>query len=411
VETGRVILLEQDSDATAASSTAPSTMIFQASGWLEPAPWPINLAVKVDGFVDQVFVKEGEVVTNGQIVAQLDPTDARLALELAAAHVRKHNAALTARKNAATATEKQAEAAQFRVESASARLSGASDTWERFSKTSANVISFTERVTAEQAVVELEALEKEARAALSAQQAKTIEAHSEISVAEAAQASALKGQEVAQLALERTVIRSDLSGIVLHRYVQPGDKRVLKTDDPNSAVIASIYDPAHLQVRVDVPLAEAGKLIVDQPAHIFTAMLPGQNFTGRVTRIVGMADLQRNTLQAKVAIDAPDARLRPDVLCRVEFMSARSPSASGPTTTGRYALWIPTGALQSDAPEQPVWVVDPLTQTATQRIIKLSTTTRTGFRKVTDGLRANEVVVLSGQAALSEGARVKEVSK
>ena len=215
---------------------------------------------------------------------------------------------------------------------------------------------------------------------------------------------------MAELALDRTQISAEAAGIVLHRYVNPGDKRRAAADDPNSAVIASIYNPQQLQVRVDVPLAEAGKLIIGQPARIYTAMLPGRLFTGRVTRIIGQADLQRNTLQAKVAIEAPHARMRPDVLCRVEFRGTGNAATASASNTAGHALWIPEQALDSTAREQTVWVVDPLSQTATQRGIKLTPAKQPGFQQVADGLRANEVVVLTGKEALTEGARVKEVS-
>lgn len=411
VETGRVILLEQESKDSTASQLSQAEMLFQASGWVEPAPWHINLAVKVTGFVEDVFVKEGEAVTNGQIVATMDATDIRLALDIAEANVHQHNAALTVQKNASIAARKEAEAARFRVEMVAARLSGEHDTWERYTKTSTNVISLTERIRLKQSVIEIEASEKAARAALKALEATTVQAESEIRVAEAALEAAVKKRDEAKLALERTVIRSDMDGIVLRRYVNPGDKRTIGADDPNSAVIAALYDPNQLQVRVDVPLAEVGKIKAGQPTRIFTAMLSAQTFTGRVTRIVGQADLQRNTLQAKVAIDAPDARLRPDVLCRVEFWSIATSSSSTVSSSANHALWIPDSALHAGALEQEVWVVDPLTQTIQARAITLTSSTRQGFRQVAAGLRANEVVVLNPTAALTEGNRVKEVRK
>lgn len=139
-------------------------------------------------------------------------------------------------------------------------------------------------------------------------------------------------------------------------------------------------------------------------------MIPGQTFNGRVLRIIGQADLQRNTLQAKVAINEPDPRLRPEVLCRVEFWSLDSNNSSERTGSGSHALWIPADALVSDQTEQQVWVVDPLTQTVTQRNIKLHPAKRDGFRRVADGLRANERIVVGGNSnRLEVGQRVKEV--
>jgi RND family efflux transporter MFP subunit len=410
VETGQVVLLEQAGDATEGTHSAESEMLFRSSGWIEPDPWSIHLAVKVNGFIDQVFIKEGETVTNGQLVATLDDTDARLAFETAEAKARRHEAALTEAESAAAAAKQQAESAQFTIEAAAARVAVARDTWERFRNTPENVISLNDRAAAEQVVVEYQAEEARARAVKKALDARAAQAESGIGVAKAALEQARKELETAQVALERTKIHANTDGVVLKRHVSPGDKRMMGADDPNSAIIASLYDPEHLQVRVDVPLAEAGKLEAGQPARISTAMLPEADFSGRVTRIVGQADLQRNTLQAKVEIDAPDPRLRPEVLCRVEFWSAEGSLHSGLSPSSGHALWIPVAALASDAAEQDVWVVDPLSKTVSKKKISLGATVREGFRRVTRGLLANERVVLTSRKPLREGDRVKEVN-
>jgi RND family efflux transporter MFP subunit len=411
VETGRIILLEQENGSPSQTPTGVSEMQFQASGWVEPAPWHTSIAVKTDGFIEEVFFKEGESVTNGQILATLDSADAQLALNEAEAFVQKAEALLQASKSTAEAEAKQAEAAKFRVEAAVARLNRERDTSERFANASPGVISHTDRITAEQAVIEFEAEEKAARSALTALKAKALASETDVKVAEAALASAKENRAAAQLALDRTVIRSSVDGIVMLRFVKPGDKRMMGSDDPHSAHIAAIYNPKDLQIRVDVPIAEAGKLTIGQPTQIFTALLPGRSFAGQVTRIIGQADLQRNTLQAKVQVIDPDERLRPDVLCRVEFWSMPNQVGSSTLSSSAHALWIPEDALSSDASEQSIWIIDPLTQTAHQRAITLTSVSKNGFRQVADGLRANETVIIHTTEALQEGARVKEVSK
>jgi hypothetical protein len=144
-------------------------------------------------------------------------------------------------------------------------------------------------------------------------------------------------------------------------------------------------------------------------------MLPNNRFDGRVTRIVGLADLQRNTLQAKVAVTKPDARMRPDVLCRVEFWSESetgSRSGDGVTGSSHHSLWIPEAALADPSqPNQDVWVVDPLTRTAQRRAITLGPERRPGYRRVASGLRANENVVTEGAQDLTDGCRVRITGK
>lgn len=407
VQAARVLLLEQEVGGAEVPNSGKTELLFQASGWIEPDPWQVSIAVKTDGYVDEIFIREGDAVTNGQVVATLDPEDNELSLAVAKANVQRHEAVLNSKKSIAAAEEKQMEAAQFKVEAAVARLARERDTSERFANLKPDVISHSDRVAAEQAVVEFEAEEKAARASLTALEARAVSAKAEVKVAAAELASAKEALAVAQLAFDRTIIRAPMDGIILRRFAEPGDKRLVMADDPHSAHLAEIYDPGKLQVRVDVPLAEAGKMAVGQPAKISTAMIPGRTFEGLVTSIVGQADLQRNTLQAKVEIKGPDPRMRPDVLCRVEFLGV--PTIGGSVGASSHSLWIPVQALEGDAADQQVWIVDPLTKTVGQRSVKLAGVTKEGYRAVVEGVRANERVVVMAEGTLKEGARVKEV--
>jgi len=355
-DTGTVLLLTDDDGAAAKRAADTSELLFQASGWIEADPWPVKVSVLTDGFVEAIFVKEGEAVTNGQLLARLDPADARLEVEEALAN----------------------------VQAATARVDRALDTWTRIDALPPRDTTASERTAAQTAV-------DERRGALAAAAARLA---------------------AARLALDRTVVRSNLDGVVLRRFVQPGSKRRAAMDDADSAVIVSLFSPTNLQVRVDVPLAEAGRLEAGQPTRISTAMLPGRVFTGRVTRIVGQADLQRNTLQAKVRIEAPDPRMRPDVLCRVEFWSRPAAAPGGAPRElaeagSRFGLWVPEAALSDpSAARQVVWVVDSLSQTAERRGVRVGKATRDGYRRVVEGLRANETVVTGGTEALKQGRRV-----
>ncbi|NRB73562.1 MAG: biotin/lipoyl-binding protein, partial [Verrucomicrobiales bacterium] len=58
-------------------------MLFQASGWIEPDPLPIKATALVNGVVECVGVLEGEVVKQGQILAELISEDFELDLETA----------------------------------------------------------------------------------------------------------------------------------------------------------------------------------------------------------------------------------------------------------------------------------------------------------------------------------------
>ncbi|MFN7343000.1 MAG: HlyD family secretion protein, partial [bacterium] len=78
----------------------------------------------------------------------------------------------------------------------------------------------------------------------------------------------------AELAHARTEIKAPVDGRVLALKGAPGQKIMLGMDDLDSSTIAIIYEPAHLQVRVDVPLADAAGLSVGQRAKIRSNLLP-----------------------------------------------------------------------------------------------------------------------------------------
>jgi multidrug efflux pump subunit AcrA (membrane-fusion protein) len=179
---------------------------------------------------------------------------------------------------------------------------------------------------------------------------------------------------------------------------------MIAMDDSHSAVVAEIYDPSSLRVRVDVPLSEAGSLTVGQPTSITTSLLPGQTFRGTVELIVGMADIQRNTLQAKVTIQDPDPRMRPDTLCRVAFLAPESNEDA--VTSSVSSVWIPVAVVGDREDSATVWVVDPETDTVAQRTLQLGSSIRKDLREVMDGLRVNEHVVVSSERPLQEGERV-----
>ena len=213
--------------------------------------------------------------------------------------------------------------------------------------------------------------------------------------------------EEAELRLFRMVIRSPMDGRVKERRVDPGSKRMRQMDDPHSAEVAELYDPERLRVRVDVPLSEAGGLAVGQPTTITTALLPGQSFDGVVERIVGIADIQRNTLQAKVTILEPDDRMQPETLCRVAFHPAPVEETSTVGASAGSSVWISTAALTDGSESPTVWVIAPEENTVSSRTLKLGTTTRDGYREVLQGLRVNEQVVISSETPLAPGDRVE----
>ena len=379
--------------------------IFQASGWVEPDPYPIYVSTLTNGVVEKVHALEGQQIKKGSLVATLIDEDAKLDLQSAQQKHLSLKKQITAHCTGFQITNAEITAAHRKIDALKFQLTEAIDTSSRLDNLSKGSVSQQKIFQARLAVEKQRAFLAEAQAKIP-----ELNAHlARLKAEEIAMASKLNelaiDRDRAELALARTKISAPIDGTVLHLHAAPGMKRMLNMDSPKSAVIIELYQLDQLQARIDVPLNEAAALSAGQSVELVSDLLPDQSFAGTVTRISGQADLQRNTLQAKVAIENPDPRLRPDMLVRAKFFSSGSTASSKLNTSGgsdRLALFVPEQALVNDS---QVWVASS-DLTAEKRSLKLGEESRDGHRRVLEGLLSGESVILPPHTKLSEGSRV-----
>lgn len=390
---------------TVATPAEAGRMLFQASGWIEPDPLPFKASALIDGVIDTVQVLEGQPVEKGQALATLVDADARIALKMAEQEHQRLVSSHASHMGAITTVRKKLISAQSAVEAAQAMEDEAEDQYRRLNLLRERAISQGEVTSARLRLVRNKAEKAMADAGVDELEADIARLELETAVKTDEIGAAALQIEKAKLELERTRIVSPITGRVLRLLAIPGQKRMLGMDDENSSSIAILYDPAKLQVRVDVPIADAAGLKVGQNVRIHCGLLPDRQFQGEVTRISGEADLQRNTLQAKVRIVDPVEELRPEMLCRAEFLApsqgalaAASSAGPGP---GPLATWVPEAAILANA----VWVCDPRTKRVASRPVQPTPESRDGYRRVNDALGPGEWVVLRPQG-LRDGQRV-----
>lgn len=408
VSVAPVITLRSAAEESAPISNTPVTtkgdMLFQASGWIEPDPYITYVPALVNGIVKEVHVLEGQPVKKGQLLATLIDDDAKLDLKEAEQDISNMKSTIAAHCRGIDIAQAELAAARKSVETAQAQLADAQDNLDRLKRIAAGAIPKQQVIQAELKVRQLSALRAEAQAHIPRIKAKITQIDEERVAMETKIEKLETMRARAQLALDRTKISSPMDGIVLHLHAAPGKKRMLNMDDPKSSVIVELYDPAKLQARIDVPLNEAAALQRGQSVELLSDLLPDKTFHGKVTLIAGQADLQRNTLQVKVAIKKPDVRLRPDMLVRAKFFATSTASKSGNTTTaGRLSIYVPESALFSN---NQVWVIDPEGK-ATRRTLELGSESKDGHRRVISGLKSGEKVILPPHDELTEGAPVR----
>lgn len=389
---------------TATESNTGGRLLFQASGWIEPDPLPMRATALTDGVVDEVHVLEGQLVKRGDLLATLIDIDALLERDNMAASLDETKAMFDAHCVGTQVSLHQMEIEKAGLEADRADADEASDKLRRIESLPPNAVPETERIAArfDNTRKAAAVIAREARIGEIAQDLNRI-AYEILAIQ-----SKIKMEEIklvqAELALSRTRIHAPSDARVLELFAAPGQKKMIGMDDMESATIAMLYDPSRLQVRVDVPLADASGLSVGQHANIRCNLLPDQVFKGEVTRITGAADLQRNTLQAKVRILDPDEKLRPEMLSRVEFLDTGI-STTTEAVEGRHsvAVYVPEQALREDI----VWLCDPDTNRAIRREVSVSSTVRENLLRIEEGILPGEWIILDPPATLQPNQRLK----
>jgi HlyD family secretion protein len=92
------------------------------------------------------------------------------------------------------------------------------------------------------------------------------------------------------------------------------------TDNPQSAAIASIFDPQQIQAWVDLNQRDSGTVFTGQDVELTTDADPQRPITGVVKQIMPQANLQKNTVQVKITIPDPPADFRPELSVKVVFL-------------------------------------------------------------------------------------------
>jgi HlyD family secretion protein len=143
-------------------------------------------------------------------------------------------------------------------------------------------------------------------------------------------------------------------------------------------------------------------------AKIRCNLLPDQVFDGVVTRIEGAADLQRNTLQAKVRIESPSEKLRPEMLCRVEFFEIpileKAADNVEPEGTG-VSVYVPQSAIYDES----IWVCDPDTMRSEKRVV-IASAKREDLIRIDEGILPGEWVIVDS-SGVKAGQRLKPIFK
>lgn len=443
--------------STTAEVRQEGTPLFKAAGWIEPRPTPVRVAALAPGVVRTLLVVEDQPVKSGDPVAELVKDDARLTLDRARAEQKLRAAELkeaTARFTAAETRFKQpvhleaalraAEASlapvqtalkklPFEIRRAEAEQDAARKDYEGKLASKGVVagveidIARSKQDSAKALVEELrdrdESLRKEQTAlagrrdAVSTQLellADELEARDQA----AAQVNAAKARvdqagvavAEAELQLSRMTVVAPVDGRVFRLVAHPGARigsGMTQMTGHDGSTVVTMYRPDMLQVRVDVRFENILKASPGQSVEISNAALPSP-LTGEVLFVSSEADIQKNTLQVKVAIPNPPEVLKPEMLVDVTFLSPASESPESRDRGREIArVFVPQSLVRNEDGKSYVWVADQSAQVAQMQPVQTGVVNGNGQVEVTDGLTISSRLIATGVDNLTDGCRIR----
>ncbi len=262
--------------------------IVTGNGRLEATE--VDICTKPEGRLAEVLVKEGDMVTAGQIVAKMDASGLEAQLRQAQAEVKR------LQRSRQTATSK--------VESIRLRLNLAV-------KELARVKSLLGQGIATQQQYDRELTTKEAL------EAEYAAAQSLISEADAAIESAVALTERIRVEIDDAMMKSPINGPVLTRLTEPGE--VL----PKGGKVLTIIDPTDIYMNVYLSDALAGSIPLGGDAKVVFDAIKDRSFKARVAYVSERAQFtpkevetmeERQKLVFRVTIslsEFDDPRLKP----------------------------------------------------------------------------------------------------
>jgi HlyD family secretion protein len=297
----------------------PVVSTVKASGRIEGRE--VTLAAKtIQGRIKRLLVDEGQTVSQGQLVAELDAAQVEAQVAAASATVAGLDAQIrqasldvgyTAKNSAAAiaAADASASRARAQVVRAAAIVMNATAEHERartlyeagaISKEQFDSAEMTLRTTqAELAAAEKDVARADADLALARASSDTIELkrHQLRALEESRRTAAARLDEARANLAERLII-APTNGTIVSRPVEAGD--VVNPGTP----IFQLVDMNRLYVKVYIPEPEIAKLKLGDPADVFVDAFAGRSFAARISKISDQAEFTPKN------VETPEERLK-----------------------------------------------------------------------------------------------------
>ena len=306
----------------------------------------VDIVPRVAGRIENIPVKLGDRVAKGQLVAKIEDREIREQINQAQSTLDVNKANVTQREN-------EVQLQQLALDRA---------------KT-----SFEKGLTARQTLEDAEA--------------RYNAAVSQLNVAKAQQSQTQFRIDELRITLSNTSVVAPTGGFVSRRLLDPGSFANANT------VLVTIVDID--TVRLVANLVEKGfkKVVPGVDAKVQVDTFPGEDFSGKVSRVAPVFDPATRTAQMEIEVPNPGFRLKPGMYARVRLTVERRPNS----------LTVPRNAVVDIDGKRGVFLVNE----GVAKFKEVTTGLSDGERmEILSGLDDSHRVITTGALALRDGDRV-----
>jgi HlyD family secretion protein len=273
-------------------SAATCLASVTASGQVRPQT-KVDVASDISGKIIRLQVKEGQLVTKGQFLLEIDPQQAQASVDRAIAAL---------------------ESAKANQVQAQANATQSKKSYER----SADIKKNNPSLVSDEQLDQLRTAWDVAKAV------------SDASLHAVGQAQAQLRD--AQQALGKTTVYAPMAGRVTRLNVEQGETAVPGTFNKDAATLLTISDMSVLETRVKVDETDVARIHIGDPAVVQIDAFPDTTFAGKVTKIsnssvAGAAAAstdQAVDYQVTIQLINPPADTRPDFSATAKIVTANA---------------------------------------------------------------------------------------
>lgn len=266
--------------------------IVRASGWIQPRS-AVDVQSDIMGRVTQLGIREGDVVSRGQVLLRIDPSQ----YEAAVARARAGVSESLAREAQATASVLQAEQALRRAK---------------------------EMLALDSLLISTQQFE-DAQTQAQVQRALSEASAHGVAIARAA-------LREAEDRLAKSVIRAPIDGMVTRLNIEEGETAIVGTMNNPGSLLLTVSDLSVMEVVIRVDETDVTGISVGDSTAVTIDAFPRQRFTGRVTEIGHSSTVAPQTrgmsqqsqavdFEVVITLDSPPPTIRPDLSATAEVIT------------------------------------------------------------------------------------------